>query len=85
MTVFNGESEAEVACGAPNVAEGQVIAYAGIGAVLVDPYSDKPGATHKLKKSKIRGVESHGMVCSEKEAARHPSRRAITWIIFVCR
>lgn len=67
VTVFNGESEVEVVCGAPNVADGQTIAYAGIGAVLADPYSDKPGATHKLKKSKIRGVESHGMVCSEKE------------------
>lgn len=67
VTVFNGESEVEVVCGAPNVADGQTIAYAGIGAVLADPYSDEPGATHRLKKSKIRGVESNGMVCSEKE------------------
>ena len=67
VTVFDGESEVEVVCGAPNVADGQKIAYASVGAVLVDPYSDKPGATIRLKKSKIRGVESHGMVCSEKE------------------
>jgi phenylalanyl-tRNA synthetase beta chain len=67
VTVFNGESEVEVVCGAPNVADGQTIAYASIGAVLVDAYSDEPGATHTLKRSKIRGVESHGMVCSEKE------------------
>jgi phenylalanyl-tRNA synthetase beta chain len=67
VTGFNGEDEVEVVCGAPNVADGQTIAYAGIGAVLADPYSDEPGATHKLKRSKIRGVESFGMVCSEKE------------------
>ena len=67
VTVFNGREEVEVVCGAPNVAEGQTIAYASIGAVLVDPYSDEPGATRRLKKSKIRGVESQGMVCSEKE------------------
>jgi phenylalanyl-tRNA synthetase beta chain len=67
VTVFNGESEMEVVCGAPNVAEGQKIAYASIGAVLIDPYADEPGTTHRLKKSKIRGVESEGMVCSKKE------------------
>lgn len=67
VTVFNGAEEVEVVCGAPNVAEGQSIAYASIGAVLADPYSDEPGATRRLKKSKIRGVESQGMVCSEKE------------------
>lgn len=67
VTVFNGSEEVEVVCGAPNVAGGQTIAYASVGAVLVDPYSDEPGATRRLKKSKIRGVESQGMVCSEKE------------------
>ena len=67
VTVFNGSEEVEVVCGAPNVAEGQKIAYAGIGAELVDPYADTPGTKRTLKKSKIRGVESNGMVCSEKE------------------
>lgn len=67
VTVFNGNEDVEVVCGAPNVAEGQTIAYAGIGAVLKDAYSDDPEATKRLKKSKIRGVESMGMVCSEKE------------------
>ncbi len=67
VTVFNGEEEVEVVCGAPNVAEGQTIAYASVGAVLRDAYSDDPEATRRLKKSKIRGVESQGMVCSEKE------------------
>ncbi|NQW16490.1 MAG: phenylalanine--tRNA ligase subunit beta [Chloroflexi bacterium] len=62
---YGGEDgPAEVVCGAPNVAVGQNIAYAGIGAMLNDPY--RGGAT-KLKRSKIRGVVSNGMVCSEKE------------------
>ena len=67
VTVFIGSGDVEVVCGAPNVAEGQTIAYASIGAVLRDAYSDDPDATKRLKKSKIRGVESQGMVCSEKE------------------
>lgn len=68
VTVDHGGDEtAEVVCGAPNVAEGQKIAYASIGAVLVDAYSDEPGKTKKLKRSKIRGVLSEGMVCSVRE------------------
>ena len=53
-----------VVCGAPNVAEGQLIAFAREGAMMVDAHS---GELKKLRKSKIRGVESAGMVCSERE------------------
>jgi len=67
VTVDYGDSEAEVVCGAPNVTEGQKIAYASIGAVLQDAYADEPGKTKKLKRSKIRGVVSEGMVCSVRE------------------
>ena len=67
VQVDDGAGVHEVVCGAPNVAEGQKIAYASIGAVLFDPYSDEPGKTRKLRRTKIRGVESSGMVCSEKE------------------
>ena len=67
VQVDDGEGIHEVVCGAPNVAEGQNIAYASIGAVLFDPYSDEPGKTRRLRRTKIRGVESSGMVCSEKE------------------
>ncbi len=67
VTVDHGNGDAEVVCGAPNVAEGQKIAYASIGAVLVDAYADEPGKTRKLKRSKIRGVVSDGMVCSVRE------------------
>ncbi len=56
VTVDHGDGEAEVVCGAPNVAQGQKIAYASIGAVLFDAYADEPGKTRRLKRSKIRGV-----------------------------
>ncbi len=48
-----------VVCGAPNVAAGQKVLFARIGAVL-------PG-DFRIKKSKIRGVESFGMICAEDE------------------
>jgi len=54
-----GGEELQIVCGASNVREGLVVACATIGAVL-------PG-NFKIKKSKLRGVESFGMLCSEKE------------------
>ena len=54
----------EVVCGAPNVAAGQNIAFAKVGAQLFDGHS---GKSVKLKAAKIRGVVSNGMICSEKE------------------
>src|ERR1051325_3929711 len=53
-----------VVCGAPNVAEKQKIAFATPGTELIDGHTGKPAV---LKPSVIRGVESAGMVCSEKE------------------
>lgn len=53
-----------VVCGAPNVAVGQKIAFARAGAKLVDGHTGTPA---ELKPAKIRGVESTGMVCSERE------------------
>lgn len=64
VAVGGGETPPPVVCGAPNVAAGQSIAFAGEGAVLTDPATGKP---RKLKKSRIRGVVSAGMVCSEAE------------------
>ncbi len=64
-TVDVGEGEPQtVVCGAPNVAVGQKIAFAREGARLIDPRS---GERKKLRRSKIRGVVSAGMVCSERE------------------
>jgi phenylalanyl-tRNA synthetase beta chain len=64
VTVEDGGSRHEVVCGASNVALGQKIAYASIGASLIDAATGEP---RKLKKAKIRGVVSEGMVCSERE------------------
>lgn len=55
-----GDELHKVVCGAPNVAEGQNIVMGKIGAVV-------PSAGFELKKAKIRGEESHGMICSETE------------------
>jgi len=57
--VSTGSEELQIVCGAANVREGLVVACATIGAIL-------PG-NFKIKKSKLRGVESFGMLCSEKE------------------
>ena len=53
----------QIVCGAPNVAAGQKVPVATIGTTL---YDDK-GVGFKIKKGKIRGEESHGMICAEDE------------------
>lgn len=63
-TVYLGTGDpVQIVCGAPNVAVGQTVPVATIGAVL---YDDK-GDSFKIKKGKIRGAESHGMICAEDE------------------
>lgn len=62
-TVDLGDGEAtQIVCGAPNVAAGQTVVVATVGTTLYD--GDKE---FKIKKSKIRGVESFGMICAEDE------------------
>ena len=64
-TVDLGDGEtATVVCGAPNVATGQMIAFAREGAMLFSPRSKR---VEPLKAARIRGVVSTGMVCSELE------------------
>lgn len=57
--VSNGAETFQVVCGAPNVRPGLKIPFAMIGAAL-------PG-DFKIKKAKLRGVESNGMLCSQAE------------------
>ncbi|WP_282090290.1 phenylalanine--tRNA ligase subunit beta [Aquimarina algiphila] len=58
----NGEP-VQIVCGAPNVSAGQKVPVATIGTKL---YDDK-GEEWTIKKGKIRGEESHGMICAEDE------------------
>lgn len=59
----NGNAIAQqIVCGAPNVAAGQKVIVADLGCVLYD--GDKE---FTIKKSKLRGVESNGMICAEDE------------------
>ena len=58
-SVSDGSETFSVVCGAPNVDAGQKIVFAKVGAIL-------PG-DFKIGKAKIRGVESFGMICSERE------------------
>ncbi len=57
--VNTGSDKFQVVCGAPNAAKGQKIVFAKIGARLK--------GLGELKKAKLRGVESFGMICSEAE------------------
>lgn len=57
------EGVVQIVCGAPNVAVGQKVPVATIGTTLYD----KQGEGFKIKKGKIRGEESFGMICAEDE------------------
>ncbi len=61
---FGADEPLQVVCGAPNLAQGQTIAFAQVGAHLIDPSTREP---RRLRKGKIRGITSLGMVCSERE------------------
>ena len=57
--VSDGKETFQVVCGAPNARVGLLTAFAKVGAVLPDNF--------KIKKAKLRGVESFGMLCSASE------------------
>lgn len=58
--LFNGKEDLQVICGAPNVTAGQKVVFAQIGTEI-------PNGNFTIKKAKIRGVESNGMICAEDE------------------
>jgi phenylalanyl-tRNA synthetase beta chain len=58
--VATRDGELQIVCGAPNARAGLKVAYAPVGAYV-------PGIDMTLTKAKIRGVESHGMMCSARE------------------
>ena len=62
-TVNIGTSIVPIVCGAPNVAQGQKVIVATVGAVLYP----LEGESFQIKKAKIRGEESEGMICAEDE------------------
>jgi phenylalanyl-tRNA synthetase beta chain len=73
-TVDVGGSEPlQIVCGAPNVAAGQKVAVATTGTTLYFA----SGEEIKIKKSKIRGVESFGMICAEDELGIGTSHEGI--------
>lgn len=60
--VFDGEKELQIVCGAPNCDAGKTVPVATIGTVFKDGEGE-----FLIKKAKLRGVESNGMMCSAKE------------------
>lgn len=62
MVDLGKEQPQQIVCGAPNVAAGQKVIVADLGCVLYD--GDK---SFTIKRSKLRGVESLGMICAEDE------------------
>lgn len=67
--VSNGNEEFQVVCGASNVRVGLKVALAEIGATLPDNF--------KIKRAKLRGIESQGMLCSKEELGLEQSSAMI--------
>jgi phenylalanyl-tRNA synthetase beta chain len=75
ITTVNIGTEApiQIVCGASNVAEGQKVPVATIGTILYD----KEGKSFEIKKGKIRGEDSYGMICAEDELGLGDSHEGI--------
>ena len=72
-TVNIGTAIVPIVCGAPNVAQGQKVVIATVGAVLYPAQ----GESFQIKKAKIRGEESEGMICAEDEIGLGASHAGI--------
>lgn len=64
-TVDLGDEKVQIVCGANNVAAGQKVPVATVGSTL--PIKLDDGSFLTLRKAKLRGEESHGMICAEDE------------------
>lgn len=67
----------QIVCGAPNVAIGQKVAVGTVGATVPHNQHDPAGKPFVLSNATIRGVESSGMICSEKELGIGPDSAGI--------
>jgi len=72
VNIGNGE-EVQIVCGAPNIGAGQKVPVATIGTLLYD----EKGESWEIKKGKIRGEVSLGMICSENELGLGQSHEGI--------
>jgi phenylalanyl-tRNA synthetase beta chain len=72
VNIGNGES-LDIICGAPNVAAGQKVIVAPVGSTIY-PIEGEPV---QMKVAKIRGMESHGMICAEDEIGLGTSHAGI--------
>jgi len=70
---LGGDENVQIICGAPNVAAGQKVPVATVGTTLYDA----DGNPFEIKKSKIRGELSHGMICAEDELGIGTSHEGI--------
>jgi phenylalanyl-tRNA synthetase beta chain len=68
-----GEAPLQIVCGAPNVATGQKVVVATVGTTIY-PLGGEPLT---MKKAKIRGVESFGMICAEDEIGLNDNHAGI--------
>jgi len=73
-TIDLGTERQTVVCGAPNLRLGDKVAFAYVGAQLIDGHT---GQVFRLKPARIRGVVSSGMACSEKELGISDSHEGI--------
>ncbi|WP_018123818.1 phenylalanine--tRNA ligase subunit beta [Desulfovibrio oxyclinae] len=71
-TVDLGDETVDIVCGAPNVGKGQLVPVAKVGTTLPDGL--------KIKKAKLRGVKSFGMICSERELGLSDDHEGI-WVL----
>src|SRR5688500_1715442 len=73
------DAPVQIVCGAPNVAQGQKVAVATAGSTLDLPSREHPSGREPvtIKRSKIRGEESNGMICAEDELGLGDSHEGI--------